>query len=179
MIIPSVTQCINPWVDFSKIPPDRLDYASQRGIEVHRSCLAYAKGLLPILNSDYQGYLDSFLRWHGSHFTLIMGEERLVDEDLGYSGTPDLFGMFGGHQTALIELKTPVTAQKSWRLQLAAYSKLIQKKFRDIYPDAPELIGSLQLNPDGKVPKMIWYEKGMEDFNLFLSALNLYRFFNS
>ena len=46
--MPSVTQVLSPFADFSQIPEGVLEYASWRGTEVHRLCACYAKGL-PII----------------------------------------------------------------------------------------------------------------------------------
>lgn len=174
---PSVTQIINPWVDFSKIPPDTLQAAADRGTAVHDLCLNfYAKGFFAFAPKPLEGYYHSFIAWFDMMVAEpILIEQRLVDNDLMYSGQIDLLARSKDKgDLILIDLKTPLSKSKSWRLQLAAYARLC-----DINGYLPSRIGSLQLSPDGKMAKMEWYQESAMDLNYFVQALTLHRFFNS
>ena len=60
----SVTQVLSPFVDFSKVPSERLYYAMTRGTDLHMVFAAHAQDLfVPRFPADYQGYFDSFRRW--------------------------------------------------------------------------------------------------------------------
>ena len=179
-LFPTVTETIQPYVDFSRIPPDVLNHASLRGTEVHRICLdVYAKGL-PVLGIDPEcrGYVDSFIRWFDQIVDeVLLTEERLFDEALGYSGQLDLLVRTKQGEVWLTDMKTPLVLSKSWKVQVAAYRNLLITQ-KGITPDR---CGSLRLDPNGKAAKVDWYEgvKAAQDFNIFLSALNCFRYFRS
>jgi len=169
-----VTQIISPYVDFSHVPPDRLALASERGTRVHTACAAHAQGLFMLgLPPDITGYVDSFRRWF-DHVVdhVILVEERLADDAMGYHGQPDILVAAKHGETLLVDYKTPVAKSKSWRLQMAAYKRLCE-----LAGYAPDRCGSLRLSPEGKTPAMQWYENSAQDITLFLQALNLWRFF--
>jgi hypothetical protein len=176
MNFPSVTSVISPWVDFSHIPPDRLELASERGTRVHTACAAFAMGFPPGgLQEGDHGYLQSFEQWF---FTVvqdvILVEERLVHEALGFHGQPDLVIRARSGEVMLVDLKTPLVKSKSWRVQMAAYRELCIVNGYKI-----DRAGSLRLDPEGKPPKCDWYEEGAQDFTVFLSCLNATRFFST
>jgi hypothetical protein len=177
IIFPSVTEALQPWADFSKVPPAVLQAAADRGTAVHQACAAYAAAL-PVfgLPPEVEPYFNSFRRWF-DHVVdeVLLCEERLTDEDFGYHGEPDTVVKSKHQEIILVDLKTPVTKTKTWRVQLAAYKNLVEK-YKGVKVDR---VGSLRLSPEGKTPKMDYYEYQAQDFNIFLSSLNCYRFFNS
>lgn len=177
MIVPSVTQVISPWSDFSMIPEKVLEVAAARGTLAHAVCLAYAQGLPSFgIDESVQGYFDSFRRWF-DHVVdeVLLVEERLVDPDFGFSGQPDIIVKAKHGEILFPDLKTPAAKSKSWRLQIAAYRHLAEK-VKGITPDR---CGSLRLNKEGKTPTMDWYEGSYpQDMRRFLMAVELHRFFN-
>jgi hypothetical protein len=180
-MIYSVTEVLGKYQDFSHVPPERLALAGERGTAVHDACLLKIARGIPALSipDECAGYVESFQKWfHSRCEEVIFSEERLVDINLGCSGQVDLFCKDGAAYF-LIDLKTPITKNKSWRLQLAAYKHLVVKRFPEI-PESIIIPASLRLHPEGKTPKMDLYtESYLEDFNYFLQALNVHRFFNS
>ena len=171
---PSVTEVMRPFIDFSMIPDDVLEYASERGSAVHQICASIAQGLwVTNILEEYSGYIKSFHLWFDSQVqSVIQVEQRLYDNDFGFNGKPDFIGILKSNEIVLIDWKTPVALQKTWQAQLAAYQHLARKNGFAI-----QSAGSLRLNPDGKVPKMKWYENSVRDFNAFLNALNAFNFF--
>ena len=177
IIFPSVTEVLQPWSDdFSRIPPAVLQAAADRGTAVHNACAAYSSGL-PVfgLKPEAEPYFNSFRRWF-DHVVdeVLLCEERLTDDDFGYHGEPDSL-IKSKHQVILVDFKTPATKTKTWRVQLAAYKNLVEK-YKGVKVDR---VGSLRLSPEGKTPKMDYYEYQAQDYNIILSALNTYRFFRS
>ena len=175
MIFASVTEILKPWSDFSRIPPAVLEAASVRGTAVHDICATIARAL-PVMSVPVEcsGYVASFHRW----FDLIVDEvllveTRLVDTALGYHGEPDLIIKAKHGEIILVDNKTPLQLVKSWQLQCAGYFNLADKNGMK-----PDKTGSLRLDPDGGIAKMQYYDNSLLDFNLFLQALNLHRFFN-
>ncbi len=175
MNFPSVTAVINPWTDFSKIPPAVLQHASERGTEVHSICTRFACGEFVVASPECQPYLDSFTQWFDLMVDkVLLCEVRLAHEGWGYHGQEDIYCRLKDGRTILADLKTPVALQKSWRVQLSAYRELLVANDYNV-----ACVGSLRLSPAGKMAKMDFYENSPQDFNMFVQALNLYRFFNS
>jgi hypothetical protein len=176
--LPTVTEVIKPWVDFSGIPEAVLNHAGKRGTFVHDICLNFHAQGLPFLGEipeDCKGFIESFDRWLEKVVTHVeFVERRLFDAGFRYSGQIDMLALVG-IEAWLIDLKTPLALSKSWRVRLAAYRHLcIEAGYHRI-----DRIGSLRLDKDGKLPKMDWYDGSADqDFNIFLSALNCHRFFN-
>ena len=176
MIYASVTQVLQPFADFSKIPPDVLARASERGSRVHDACANYARGLVNInIAPEVVGYFDSFRRWFDVMADeVLLAETRLVDEGFLFHGEPDLIIKSKTEGVILIDNKTPVQLVKTWRLQCAGYVNLATKNGMK-----PDHTGSLRLHPDGGIAKLDYYENSLTDFNYFLQALNLWRLFNT
>lgn len=173
---PSVTEVLSILDTYSGVNPATLDAAAERGTAVHKACAAVAKGLPVVgLRDDLQGYLKSFRKWFDLLVDkVLLVETRLVDEAYLFHGHPDLIVVLRSRNADIttVDLKTPVQHYKTWALQMAAYNRLAVVNWRMVTYSA----GTLQLDADGGVPKMIWYEQGRRDFNLFLNCLNLYRY---
>lgn len=174
---PSVTEVISPYADFSMIRPDVLKAAADRGTAVHHICSQIATGLFVVgIDPAYAGYVVSFRRWFDTAVdTVILSEERLMDMAFGYHGQIDLLVRSKEGTVDLVDLKTPAASLKTWKVQLAGYRHLVE--ISD-YP-TPDRVGSLRLDRDGGVPRMEWYQNSAQDLNVFVSALNCYRYFNS
>lgn len=174
-MLPSVTETIKPWIDFSKIPPAVLQHAATRGTCVHDACFIHARGLWAPAEPDIAGYVNSFKKWF-DHVVkeVYFIETRLVDDVFGYHGEPDILVLSKHGEVMLVDLKTPLAKSKSWRLQMAGYKRLIEISS---FPN-PQKVGSLRVSPEGKTPRMDWYDESAQDLNLFLMALNLHKFFN-
>ena len=65
MKLPSVTTVLSPFSDFSKIRPEVLKRAADRGSRVHAACAIYAKGLWAncALCPGDGPFFDSFMKW--------------------------------------------------------------------------------------------------------------------
>ena len=176
MIYPSVTQVLQPFNDFSKIPADVLERSALRGTLVHDTCANIARGLL-VMNTppEVEGYVNSFRRWFDLMVAdVLLVETRLVDLEFLYHGEPDLIIKAKHGEIILVDNKTPVQLVKTWRLQCAGYVNLATKNGM-----RPDKAGSLRLSPDGGIARMTFYENSLTDFNYFLMALNLYRLFDT
>jgi hypothetical protein len=175
----SVTQIIAPWVKWDHIPEERLAMAAERGTDIHDACHAIALGIgwFPITNEGraVAGYVDSFRLWFESVvYDVLFTERELKDDNFGFIGHPDLLVVNKDREILLIDLKSPVTRSKSWRLQLAAYAHLCE-----IAGHRPDKIGSLRLHPKGNPPKMDWYQDSrLQDFNIFSCCLTAHRYLN-
>ncbi len=172
--LPSVTQILQPYTDFSMVPEHVLTWATERGRKVHAICAAICRGLwIPPIPLECEGYTTSFRSWFERYVEeVIFVEKELVDPVYGFMGHPDFYGKVKSLGMALIDWKTPTALYKQWKVQLSAYERLLGVNNRKA-----DTIASLQLDPKGGAPKMVRYEDSAEDFNIFLGLLNAHNFF--
>ncbi len=174
--IPSVTEVLAVFSDFSRIRPDVLAHAAARGTIVHQACAAIASGLWSLgVPPECAGYVKSFERWFDRFVEKVhLVEVELVHPTFQYIGHLDLGVTLRG-ETALrvIDLKTPITEGPTWQAQIAAYEGLViaNTKYQ------PERSGSLRLKSDGGLPKFTQNEGGQRAMQAFLNALAAYKFF--
>jgi len=174
MTYPRVTEIISPYVDFSMVPEHILSGATDRGRKVHSYCAGIAQGIwIPKIDPECAGYMLSFQRWFDEFVEeVIYVEHELVDPTYGFMGHIDFYGKLRKLGYVLPDWKTPVTTYKAWRLQMAAYKRLLEVDEKPV-----DVIASLQLDPQGSIPKMTRYENSTQDFNIFLGLLNAHNFF--
>ena len=181
MNLPSVTQVLSVFQDFSQIPEDRLAAAAERGSTVHRICACIAEGLpyYGEIPPDCAGYVASFQQWMEYVDEVYAVEERLFDRDLGYHGQPDLVVRMRGDSAPCVpDLKTPVTVQRVWCGQMAGYKALVNKNLDALgLPRPAERVFSLRLDPKGGRAKPKEYTDDTRDLAAFMSALTAYRYF--
>jgi hypothetical protein len=161
----SVTQILSPWNDFSRIDPARLEAAKQRGLRLHAAAAAKLTGtfrVLPLLPED-AGYWESLSAWIDDYVTHVFDVE------------PDLICRCGNYYW-VVDFKTPVAESKTWRLQLAGYVHMVTQNYQH---HAVNWSGAaVQPHPEGKQAKAIpYHDPSGKDFQVFLSALNCYRYF--
>lgn len=173
--IPSVTEVLALFTDFSRIRPDVLQHAADRGTIVHQACAAIASGLCALsLPQECRGYIQSFEKWFELVDMVHMVEKELVHSVYGYMGHLDLcVTLRRESHPRVIDIKTPVTEGPTWKAQIAAYEALVI----DNADLEPQRSGSLRLRPDGGFPKYTENTKDTRAFNAFLNALAAYRYF--
>ncbi|MCX5906380.1 MAG: hypothetical protein NTY64_04110 [Deltaproteobacteria bacterium] len=105
---------------------------------------------------------------------MVIVEKTLTDQIQGYRGTPDaIVRMKGDDGLTLLDWKTPQVESKNWRIQIAAYRALAEKAGYPIMR-----VATLQPHPKGKRAKFTEYSlSSLQDFTIFLSALNCHRYF--
>lgn len=176
MRYPSVTQIISPYKDFSRVPEHRLAVATERGSDFHVLAAAVLMGTwIPEVPPHVEGYVQSFSRWAEEYVVeVIWVEKTLIHPVLRYKGTPDaLIRIQGDSGLTLPDWKTPVTFDKAWIVQTAAYRELVVKNGWPV-----DRIGTLQPRPDGKVAKFTGFTKSLNlGLSVFISALNCWHFF--
>ena len=175
--LPSVTQILSPWADFSKVRPDVLERACARGSAVHEACDVYANGLWVTHNKEIQGWVDSFTDWFDKTVLTVWATEvELIHKALGFKGHPDLIAQLKGDKNpSLIEIKTPATKSRVWRLQLAGYLWLS----REIKGTKIQRVMSLRLRKSGKIAILDEYTQTQsEDMMMFINCLNAWKYFH-
>lgn len=182
----SVTTALSPYSGYSDLEryPNlkaRFKEKAYHGTNIHRICSTIGRGLFPIINPIYGGYISSFRYFLDNNVKEVIDTEiSLKDEKLGFSGHPDLIVEMnddGPGELSMLDLKTPIPTAKLkriWAAQLAAYMHLANVNGYTITH-----IGSLALDRDGKLPRVHWYKESASDLKHFLDALNAYRWFNA
>jgi len=167
-----VTEVLGKYINWSKIPDLRLFEACQRGQIVHTACGALALGAwVRALPEEYSGYVKSFERWFNNNVKrVVIVEQTFVSKSLGFSGRPDMVVELINGLLLLVDLKTPIAESKTWKFQLAAYQYLLHEA--GIKTPAA---ASLRLRANGSEAIAVRYDDWLNDFNIFLSALNAHR----
>uniref|UniRef100_A0A6M3KK13 Putative PD-(D/E)XK nuclease superfamily protein n=1 Tax=viral metagenome TaxID=1070528 RepID=A0A6M3KK13_9ZZZZ len=174
----SVTKVLSPYSGYDAIHPMHLEKAANRGTVVHSHLAAHALGeWSPAPKPEYAGYVLSGKKWLDAFVSeVLLVETELEEPSLGFCGHPDL--VIRSHKLCgviLIDWKTPATVhRKIWGAQLAAYAHMIEQQ-KGIEIDR---IGSLRLNPDGKMAKFDEFTGSRAAFwQAFYAALIAYNFF--
>lgn len=175
--IPSVTEVLSLFTDFSRIRPDVLAHAAERGTIVHQACAAIASGLWSLgVPPDCAGYVKSFERWFNLVDTVHMVEAELIHPIHGYMGHLDLCVTLRCEtHSRIVDLKTPITEGVTWAAQIAAYEELVRTNSDHL----PKRSGSLRLRADGGVARFSENVDGTRPLSAFLNALSAYRYFKS
>ena len=112
-------------------------------------------------------------------------EKEFIDRRFGFVGHVDMICLLKDGRIVIVDLKTPAIESPSWKLQLSAYREAVNQEFcvqaagqKPIEVPAENGCMSLRLNKDGKRAKASVYQYSHDDFAVFLSALNAYRYFN-
>lgn len=181
-----VTEVLYPFSGLKGIDPEVLKNAADRGTATHKICDWIVAGVdifgWEDLVSQYcrneehfekekvlvMNFVESFEKWYkGKNF--IKKPDRFFDDDLMLTGECDLIYVNEKNELTLVDLKTPVNESKSWLLQGSAYSHMAKKNGYDI-----KTIEFVNLSRTKKDAKVFQYK---EDFGLFKSALDTYRYF--
>lgn len=124
-IVPSVTQVLEPLVDYDKVPRAVLERARLLGTAVHKATELYDSDDLDMdsLSAELVPYLDAWQRFRAEcDFHPITIEERVYHPAFGYAGTLDRTGMVRG-ELAVLDIKKMMTLGPVIGLQLAAYKE--------------------------------------------------------
>lgn len=167
-IVPSVTQVLSILNDFSDVHPDYLEASRAFGQHVHAMIDLDNRGQLDeeALDGELLPYLNQwrlFLR--ESKFEVTASELRVHNKALGYAGTCDT--LIGQGTSWVLDIKTGAVP-KSVGAQLAAYQMALDPK--------PRRRLCLALDYDSYSLREC---KGLSDFALFQSCLNVWRFKNA
>ena len=177
----SVTTVLNPYSDFSRIRPEVLRHAAERGTRIHGAIAAHLQGLwVPPLDDESQPRFDSFRRWADIMVDqVVIVEQELRCASFGYHGHPDAALVMKGREgVTVVDWKSPVSASKTWKGQLSAYWHLVDKH-GNLPPGMKVLsCGAVMLHPGGKTAKFMEYSDIYNQyFSAFLGALQAYKFF--
>lgn len=104
-----------------------LTEAQDKGKTVHGWIEDYFNSNPPTNTEKYQGYWDSFKKWH-SYFPAIpiLQEEVVFDHEYKYAGRIDFYGELNGKRV-LIDFKTSNFLKHEYGIQLTAYKKCLEQ----------------------------------------------------
>lgn len=175
--VPSVTQILDPLNELDGIPRDVLEAARIFGNHVHTACHWHNTGELEwdtlegVLASYVRGYLKFLAE---TAFVVLASEERVASVKCGYAGTLDLRGLLPIRRRptpVLIDIKSTATLPRTVGPQTAAYEhanhEMTGEKIANRY--------CLHLGPDRYNLVRLQDGRGIQDFTVFLSALNVHR----
>ena len=167
-VVPSVTQILGILSDFSMVDPEKLKAASEFGTHVHAAIDMDNRGELDeeALDGELLPHLNQwrlFLRESG--FIVTGSELRVFNRTLGYNsaGTIDVTGTMK-NTSWVLDVKTG-WLPKTVGAQLAAYQHALDPR--------PRRRLCVQLKADSY---QLHECKGLSDFALFQSCLNIWRF---
>lgn len=167
-----VTSVLSVYQDFSKVNPDVLDYASDRGVRVHAAIPKILDDQWIPIQEDIKGYIASFeiFKREMIHRTVFC-EKTFTCEIYRLTGTLDWGGFLVDHPDwfTIIDWKSPLNRQRTWFSQLAAYQYLAREY-------EPKRAGSLRLHPKGKLPKMDWADDYERAWDAYQHGLISYRY---
>lgn len=168
-LIPSVTEILRPLTDFSGADPVKLEAGRRRGTAVHRVIELDNRGELDEESVDGE-YLPRLNQWRlfirESGFVVTGSEQRVHHRSFGYAGTVDVIGLWQ-NTTWVLDVKTG-RIPKSAGPQLAAYQMALEPK--------PRRRLCVQISDNSY---QLQECKGLSDFALFQSCLNIWRFKNA
>lgn len=173
--VTSIIQSVGLTPDFSKIPPEVLDYKRMLGTEVHKiidldlldNLGEYDPVLEPYVNAWRQFREDMKIR-------LIETETPFFSAKYGYCGKLDLLAEFNGKETGLFDFKTTsVISMMSVGPQLAAYDAGY-REWKGMTKSKPYKRFAVQLKGNGKYK--LYPCENPNDLNVFLYAVQIYHF---
>lgn len=176
-VVPSVTQILGPFYDWSMVDRDLLERKRDIGVAVHAAVELDLEDNLDEASLD-PACAPYFAAW--KRFRAEMGfstadvgsvEERFYHPAIGYAGTPDLTVYMGGRWSVL-DVKTAEALSPVWALQTAAYRELLNANTGQAQHKIEKRF-SLRLLPDGTY--RLNEHKNPGDFTVFLSALNCWK----
>lgn len=173
-----VTDMLKPWMDFSTIPKEVLDYKAEIGTNVHEAINMHVLGLpLPRMTDREQKYFDSYLKWEEAEEpTFLCSEQRYYDDDIMVTGQVDAIVSFPGrNQGRILDFKTSSKASPlHWHLQLGWYSWLAKKNGLKV----DETACMLQLRDNGTPAKAHNFIIDGKITELCLELHHIYTHFN-
>lgn len=163
-----VTEILSPFSGLSKIDPQVLQNAADRGSLVHEIIEGIEQGFGKEEVPDHvEGYIESYEKWAVIK-DFLPAAKRLYDNNLMITGLVDSIYK-DGEDLVLVDYKTPAKESRSWEMQASAYSHMCKNIDYNI-----SRIEFVKLEKSGKPPKVFIYKENMA---LFRKILDCYRYF--
>lgn len=144
-----------------------MDQYKDRGTRAHLACGAVINGYGTWgADPDVTGYAESFAKWWKPEYKVIAHEQRYFCDVHELTGQVDLIVEIEGKLT-LIDIKTSKSVNKTWPLQMSAYTMLAGS-----LPIVQQAV--LQVKCDGTMPGYLEYAI---DTTGFLDLYKVYKKF--
>jgi hypothetical protein len=177
MEYPRTTEVLRNFTGYEYVPKQTLENAAARGTTVHALCAAIAKGeWIPesMIDEDLRGYVKSFKDWAFYQVeAFVVVEKRFTNEVFGYTGQVDFVIKGTDNELHLVDIKTSASKQKTYPVQMAAYRSLLMHHGIQI-----KSAMIIYLDKNAEFPNIHVMEDFTEEFNVFLSALECWKYFN-
>jgi hypothetical protein len=177
VVLPSVTQVLDPLQQLDGIPPDVLARAAKFGTHVHKACHLANQGRLlwDRLDPHLKPYVDGWQKFQAESCAVVVASEvRCWHRAMHYAGTCDAIVRFrkrGKTGAAFaLDIKTAIAVPRTVGPQTAAYADALRYDLE--YPIARTRY-CVQLRGDGTYRLVPLTQAG--DLHVFRSALNLHR----
>lgn len=155
------------------------DDMAQIGTSLHNVCRVFNRDQSFEMPSTSQigQMFDTYRQWFEMVIDTVIETEHLaVSKKFGYAGTFDLLAVLKGDSTpSVIDLKTSKDFWPTMALQLAAYREALLEEGKEVNRRLVVRIDKLET---GKL-EVKEYTQHARDFNVFLAALSLFRYFES
>lgn len=174
-----VTDVLKPYSGLDGIDDRVLARAADRGTRVHDFCELYIRNLLiEEVDQDCKTYFEAFKEWYDLCVDeVIMIEERINSAAYKLSGKFDILCILKGDDfPTIVDIKTPQNSSSTWPLQTAAYRILLREE-RDIVANRRGCLMLPNDYPTKRTAKFLEYNQHERDEELYLQALQLYRYF--
>jgi len=168
--IPGVSECLDAFGFISRFA--KREDARVRGTIVHAAMALFGRGVLDFSTVDARilGYvLSGILFYEQTGFKPAIIETPDYHPDYLYGYTIDAVGSsrFGD---LLPDFKTGKAPKLATSIQLAAYTEAMRHKYGGKFRTV-----AVELDKDGESPHLQFYGNEREDWNNFLSVLNVFR----
>lgn len=170
---PNVTGILSPLSDFSMVPPDVLARAAQFGKHVHTACELYDNGNLDreALDPALDEYLAGWIKFQTlCPVEIILNESLVYSLKYRYAGTLDRNAIYQ-KKLCMFDIKTGIPTPAVGP-QTAAYAKA----HKEMTGEKIKRRFTVLLRPNDF--KLVEHAD-KNDFNIFLSCLNLHNFINN
>jgi len=179
-----VSEVLRIYNDFSMIPKEVFAHKTDVGSRVHdaiylyNECIAQTQDLKP----EEQGYFDSYLLWNKEfNVQTPYNEKRLYDDYFMITGKIDGLVKFPYEgKLVLADWKTTFSYNKHtakiWEAQGTMYHYLVTKNGHE---DLADRFLFIQLDPDGKMPKIREYQFSPDIMAKCAEAIDAYHHFMS
>lgn len=174
-----VSTILAQWDTYGHIKPDVLERKASVGTNVHEHIDRHIKSVFPVdMTEEEEGYFKSFLEWYNAvKPEVVTTEHRVYDDLLKITGAVDLIvKMPGDDAVTIVDWKTSASIQRTWGLQAGFYSYLVD--IEAMYGEQSGRVLFIQLDKNGKMPKVVEYHITDDLIDTCMGALKCYRYLN-
>lgn len=173
-----VSSILAQWNHLAHINPKVLENKCRIGTNVHEKISSSIEGIYIELQSDEEGYFESWEKWEEElQIVFVETEKRFYCDLLKITGCVDAIIHPSSDESTLhiVDYKTSYSVnEKMWALQASFYHYLANKCLGEISTE----VWFVHLQRDGKKAKSHVFHCENKLFEVCLSALMTYRYLN-